>query len=66
MNVKKIYLALRAAQLLAAFRVFTHVDVSVFHRKVLPSAIEARTGLVPAQGITALARLSFDPLGADG
>ena len=34
--------------------------------EVRPRAIEARTGLVPAQGITALARLTFDPFGADG
>ena len=66
MNVKKVHLTLRAAQRLAASTVFTQVDVSVFHRKVLLRAIEARTGLVLAQGITALARLTFDPLGADG
>ena len=66
LNVKKRYLTLRAAQLLVASRVFAYVDVSVSHQKVLPRAIEARTGLVPAQRITALARLTFDPLGADG
>ena len=33
LNVKKVYLTLRTAKLLSASRVFTHVDVSVFHRK---------------------------------